>query len=96
MYYVTMTDVFMSNWGRAENLINKLIFLCDTYAEAQIVADNARARRDQIRVNICSRKPSYYRSTQGSDYRVGNYFVQNKTKQEYDSWYVKGYFASRR
>ena len=43
-YYVTMNDTFMSGWGYAEGKINKLIFECDSYKEAEIVAENARYR----------------------------------------------------
>jgi len=48
MYYVTMTDKFMSGWGLAKGKINKLIFSCDTYEQAIIVRNNAQARTDQI------------------------------------------------
>lgn len=89
MYYVTTTDKFMSGWGRADNLINKLIFLCETYEEAKQVAWNARKRSDQKNVNICYEKPSYFRKTMGTDYECGNYYVQIKTKQDYPHWYRK-------
>lgn len=91
-YYVTMTDSFMSGWGKAQNLQNKLIFICDSYEEACIVADNAEHRSDQKYINICSNKPSYYRSTFGTDYTLNNYYVQIKTKDEYNSWYKENYF----
>ena len=91
-WYVTTTDKFMSGWGHAKNLTNKLIFVCDTLKEAQIVADNAEHRTDQKHVNICGSPPSYLRKTFGSDYNVGNYFVQIKTKEDYPSWYKENYF----
>lgn len=83
MYYVTMTDKFMSGWGSAKGKINKLVFVCETMAEAKIVMDNAENRDDQKYINIVSKKP-YYPSDR--------YYVQYKTKEEYPSWYVEGYF----
>jgi hypothetical protein len=46
MYYVTMTDKFMSGWGEAQGKNNKLVISCDTYEEAQIVEENARRRKE--------------------------------------------------
>lgn len=82
-YYVTMTDKFMSGWGKAEGKINKLIFICDNYDEAETVAQNAENRTDMKYINICSKKP-YYNSNK--------YLAQIKTKEEYLNWYKKGYF----
>jgi hypothetical protein len=81
--FVTMTDTFMSGWGKAENKINKLVFICDNYEEATIVAENARNRGDQKYINITNKKP-YYSSDR--------YYVQFKNKEEYPNWYKKGYF----
>ncbi len=91
MYYVTMTDKFMSGWGQAKGLINKLVFECETYREACTVFRNAKAREDMKHVNMAGNRPSYYRSTKGKDYKVGKYYVQNKTKEDYSNWYVNGY-----
>lgn len=82
-YFVTITDKFMSGWGHARGLRNKLVFECDSYDEALIVAENAENRTDQKNVNICSRRPWYSPKT---------CYVQFKTKEEYPSWYEKGYF----
>lgn len=82
-YYVTMNDTFMSGWGRAENKINKLIFECDSYKEAEIVADNARYRGDMKYININHSKPRYSGT---------RYLVQEKTKADYPNWYVPNYF----
>lgn len=87
MIYVTMTDKFLSGWGNAEGKVNKLIFECENFNEAEIVADNARARSDMKYVNICTKKPSY-NSTR--------YFVQVKNKEDYPSWYQKGFFRAQR
>lgn len=85
-YYVTMTDKFLSGWGKAENKINKLIFICDSYEDAQIVSNNAKNRSDMKYINITTKKP-YYNSNR--------YYAQEKTKDEYNSWYKKGYFKDR-
>lgn len=83
MFYVTMTDTFMSGWGMAKGKINKLIFECETYNEARIVAENAENRGDMKRINISRRKP-YYNNVK--------YYAQVKTKEEYPRWYEKDYF----
>jgi len=84
-YWVTMTDKFMSNWGLSENRINKLVFECENFNEARIVAENAENRSDQKYINICSNKP-YYNNKR--------YFVQIKNKEIYPSWYEKDYFKA--
>ncbi|ALA48007.1 hypothetical protein ABE137_12540 [Brevibacillus laterosporus] len=84
-YYVTMTDKFMSGWGRASGRINKLVFECDSYYEACTVAENANNRSDMKYVNITSKKP-YYSSAR--------YYAQYKNKEECPAWYKEGYFKS--
>lgn len=83
MLYVTMTDKFMSRWGRAEGKINKLIFECETHAEANIVYNNALNRTDQAYVNICCNKPYY---------NARRYYAQYIDKSIYPNWYKLGYF----
>lgn len=82
-YYVTMTDSFLSGWGKAEGKINKLIFECDNYDEAETVEQNAENRTDMKYINICTKKP-YYNSNK--------YLTQTKTKEDCPNWYQKGYF----
>lgn len=82
-YYVTTTDKFMSGWGHAKGKINKLIFPCESYAQAEIVAANASARSDQKNVNICTKRPYYNKN---------RYFAQVKTIAEYPRWYEANYF----
>jgi hypothetical protein len=67
--FVTMTDKFMSGWGPATGLINKLVIECDTAEQAQICAKNARKRGEMKRVSITSRKPQY---------RLARYLVSYK------------------
>lgn len=59
MFYVTMTDNFMSGWGKAENKINKHIIECETRQQAEIIAKNARKRQEMKYINITTRKPYY-------------------------------------
>lgn len=78
MYYVTMTDKFMSGWGEAKNRINKLIFECASYEEAEIVADNSNSRSEMKNVNITHRVP-YYNDK--------SYLVQVKSKLDSPVWF---------
>ena len=82
-YWVTTTDKFMSGWGHARGLTNKLVFECGSYDQAAIVAANAENRSDQKYVNICSKKPYYSAS---------RYYVQIKTIEDYPTWYQAGAF----
>lgn len=59
IFWVSMTDKFMSGWGKAANKTNKLVIACYTYEQAQIIERNASQRNEMKYINICSRKPSY-------------------------------------
>jgi hypothetical protein len=87
LHYVTMTDPFLSGWGLAQGKINKLIFPCDSYAQAQIVEDNARARGDMQRINICANFPRYNSRT---------HYAQVKTIEDYPNFYRAGFFAMQK
>jgi hypothetical protein len=52
VYYVCMTDKFMSNWGMAEGKINKYCIECETYEQAQIIYNNALKRSEMKYINI--------------------------------------------
>lgn len=82
-YYVTMTDSFLSGWGMAEGKTNKLVIECNNLQEAEIVANNARARSDMKYVNICTTKPRYSSSA---------YYVSWHDKSSYPNWFVPNYF----
>lgn len=58
-YYVTMTDKFMSGWGKAEGKINKYIVECDNIDQACIIERNAHKRSEMKYINICCRLPRY-------------------------------------
>lgn len=83
-YYVTMTDNFMSGWGMSEGLKNKLVIGCDTYNEALVVANNAKARTDQKHINITDKEP-YYEPSQ--------YYVSYHDKNDYPKWFQVGAFT---
>ena len=59
MYWVTMTDKFMSGWGEARDKINKYILPCESYDQAIIVADNAARRSEMKYINIRTTAPYY-------------------------------------
>ena len=80
--YVTMTDKFLSGWGRAEGKINKLIFVCDSAEEAQIVFHNAESRGDMKHINMTVTKPYYSPS---------KYYAQFRTQEDASNWYKPNY-----
>lgn len=86
MYYVTMTDKFMSGWGKAKGVTNKLVITCNTMDEALIVEQNAKNRSEMIYINIRTTKPYYNPS---------RHFVSwhGRDKGDYESWFKAGYFA---
>jgi hypothetical protein len=91
MIYVSMTDKFMSSWGMAKGKKNKLIFECETYEEAKVVANNAHRRSEMSHIRIGD-KPQHLRKSMGREYHCGPYFVQIKNKAEYGTWYKEGSF----
>jgi hypothetical protein len=82
-YWVSMTDKFMSGWGRAEGRTNKLVIECDSYEEAEIVAQNARNRSEMKFVNICASKPRYSKTQV-------TYILHDKS--DYSAWFIAGRF----
>jgi len=83
-YYVTMTDSFMSGWGYAKNKINKLVFLCDSYEQAERVFNNAESRNEMKYINICIKYPYHLNNNK--------YYTQIKTIENSKNWYKKNYF----
>lgn len=81
-YYVTMTDKFMSGWGKAQGKVNKLVISCNTYQEANIVAYNAKRRSEMKNVNILDHKP-YYNQDRYCVSRHG------RIEGDYGSWFDK-------
>lgn len=58
-FYVTMTDKFMSGWGKAEGKINKFIIECEDFKHAEIIERNANKRPEMKHVGIKFKKPYY-------------------------------------
>lgn len=58
-FYVTMTDKFMSGWGMAENLTNKLVIECPSFNHARAIKDAAEKRSEMKYINIVSKIPHY-------------------------------------
>lgn len=50
-YYVTATDTFMSGWGCAEGLINKVVIGCDNWSEVIEVKQALRGRSEMKHIN---------------------------------------------
>lgn len=90
--FVTCIDTFLSGWGKAEGLLNKLIILCDTPEEAKIVAQNAKDRNDQRDVKIHSKPPTDFRTTMGVMYKTNGKLVQIKDKEDMPNWFKPEYF----
>jgi hypothetical protein len=59
MFYVTMTDRFMSGWGHACGKINKFVVRCNNMNEAKTIALNARRRKEMKYVRIVYSMPKY-------------------------------------
>ena len=85
-YYVAMNDTFFSGWGKAEGKINKLVIECDSLDEMEIVMDNAKAREEMKSINYYVGKVPYWNKNR--------FLVQIKDKNDYPSWFKKGYFIN--
>lgn len=58
-YYVTATDSFMSGWGCAKGLTNKVVIGCDTYDEVVEVKHALCKRKEMKYINDRITKPRY-------------------------------------
>ena len=83
MYYVSMTDTFLSGWGMAKGKEAKFINICDTLKEAKIVKENGKYRKDEKKILIYKKMPKYNEKL---------FYVQIKTKKEMPNWYEKDFF----
>lgn len=61
-FYVTMTDKFMSGWGKADKKINKFIVECESYQDAETIKRNAERRPEMKYIAIKMDKPRYGRN----------------------------------
>ena len=82
--YVLCNDSFMSGWGQATRMTNTCILPCESWEEAEIVAQNARNRADQKRVRIVGDKP-----------RMRSHILYSLFNREDASrWYKQGGFTA--
>lgn len=63
MYYVSMTDKFMSGWGEARGKTNKLVVACDTLEQANQIENAANRRSGMKHVCFRAKKPYYPAAT---------------------------------
>lgn len=59
MFFVTMTDKFLSGWGGASGRIAKFVIVCETIEQAETIERNARKRSEMKNVSICTKRPNY-------------------------------------
>jgi hypothetical protein len=57
MWYVGMTDKFMSGWGHAKGMRNRLVIICVTLAQAEQIHRVANNRSEMRRVTISNNAP---------------------------------------
>lgn len=67
--YVSMTDKFMSGWGKAQNKTDKFIIICNTMEQAETIERNAQKRSEMKYINICLSKPYYNQNRYEVSYR---------------------------
>lgn len=59
VFYVTMTDKFMSGWGMAKGKDNIMVVECDSLEDAELIAENAAKRSEMKNINIWTEMPKY-------------------------------------
>ena len=82
-----MVDTFLSGWGKAEGKTSRYIIECDTYEEAEIVAENARNRSDMKKVSIVTQKPSFNKAKN---------HVAIVNKETASNWFKPNYFKKEK
>lgn len=82
-FYVTLTDKFLSGWGKAEGKKNRLIIPTRSLREAELVKQEANTRNDFTNIEVKERIPNY-------DHRKN--FVQVKTREDMPKLFKKVYF----
>ena len=78
LYYVTMTDRFLSGWGVAEGKKSKVIITCQGYKEAVKVIEYANKRTDMVEVRMVANKPKY---------NPQKYHVEWANREDYKRFY---------
>lgn len=69
VFYVSMTDTFLSGWGEAEGKTAKYVVKCQTYEQAKQIKRNAEKRSDMKNIRIGTKKPTF----KGSQVTYRNY-----------------------
>ena len=83
-FYVRARDTFLSGWGRSEGRPNYVLLPCTSYAEAEIVLANTRARSDMADARIVKHVP---RLVTRDDVTVSLFDREDAAR-----WYRKGGF----
>ena len=55
--YVLCNDKFMSGWGKAKKMVNVCVVPCDSFEEANKVANYINSRSEQNNIRIVADKP---------------------------------------
>jgi len=84
--WVSMTDRFMSGWGRAEGKTNKLVVSCNSHEEAVTVSENAKNRGDMDKIKILEERPEY----PDDEYHIQHHGVE---QGDYENWFKPGWFS---
>ena len=61
--YVTMTDTFLSGWGKAANKTAKYVIECEDRHQALTIMKNAFKRSEMKRISKATKKPKYNAKT---------------------------------
>lgn len=56
-WYVSMNDSFMSGWGRAKGLTNRLVIVCENRDQALMIVRAAEKRQEMKYINVSLCKP---------------------------------------
>lgn len=62
-FYVSMTDKFMSGWGRSEGMTSRYVIECATRGQAEAIYKAAEDRPEMKRLSMSSAKPKARAST---------------------------------
>lgn len=83
-YYVSMTDKFLSGWGKAQGKRARYIYCARDLEQARIIQQNAKCRGDQKNVTVAARPK----------FKHGD-LVMFKTALDGRRWYEKEAFCDK-
>lgn len=88
IYYVTMTDVFMTWWIKADDgRTVKLIFTCYSSLAADIIVNNAARRGDMLQIHKSKGNP---------EFDDDKYKVTYVNHNDYPRWFYKNSLVTKR